>query len=137
MFSISAMSRRTKVKIPTIRYYEQMGLLASERTQGNQRRYGKDELERLSFIRHARDLGFSIEAITGLIALQDHPDRSCDAAKDIAASQLKAVQAKIAHLAALEQELSRIVQGCDGDCLADDCAILASLADHTRCGAEH
>lgn len=81
MFSIGELSKRTKVKVPTIRYYEEMGLLAeAERTSGNQRRYDKTGLERLSFIRHARDLGFSIGAISSLIELQEHPDRSCEAA---------------------------------------------------------
>jgi DNA-binding transcriptional MerR regulator len=54
MYSIGDLSRRTHVKVPTIRYYEQMGLLAApERSEGNQRRYGRPELERLAFIRHA------------------------------------------------------------------------------------
>lgn len=69
MFSIGELSKRTKVKVPTIRYYEEMGLLAeAERTSGNQRRYDKDGLERLSFIRHARDLGFVKEIIETSIA---------------------------------------------------------------------
>ncbi len=75
MFSIGELSKRTKVKVPTIRYYEEMGLLAApERTEGNQRRYDMAGLERLSFIKHSRDLGFSIEAISDLIELQGHPD---------------------------------------------------------------
>ncbi len=50
MFSIGELSKRTKVKVPTIRYYEQTGLIAApERTEGNQRRYGQSELERLGF----------------------------------------------------------------------------------------
>ncbi|MDG1069623.1 MAG: MerR family transcriptional regulator, partial [Sulfitobacter sp.] len=62
MYSIDELSKRTKVKVPTIRYYEEMGLMAqAERTDGNQRRYDNAGLERLSFIRQARDLGFSIE----------------------------------------------------------------------------
>ena len=106
MFSIGELSKRTKVKVPTIRYYEEMGLLAeAERTSGNQRRYDKAGLERLSFIRHARDLGFSIEAILSLIELQEHPDRSCQAATEIATSQLTDVRAKIKRLRALEKEL--------------------------------
>ena len=65
MFSIGELSRRTNVKVPTIRYYEESGLLdAPERTEGNQRRYDAKGLERLSFIKHARDLGFTIEAIS-------------------------------------------------------------------------
>ena len=96
MYSIGELSRRTQVKVPTIRYYEKMGLLdAPERTEGNQRRYDAVGLQRLSFIRHARDLGFSIEAISELIELQLHPDRSCQAASEIANSQLSEVRSKI------------------------------------------
>ena len=138
MFSIGELSRRTKVKVPTIRYYEEMGLLAeAERTSGNQRRYDKAGLERLSFIRHARDLGFSIEAISSLIELQEHPDRSCEAATEIATSQLEDVLAKIKRLRTLEKELSRISKGCNGEGVSGDCYVLASLADHDFCYREH
>ncbi len=138
MFSIGELSKRTKVKVPTIRYYEEMGLLAApERTAGNQRRYTNDGLERLSFIRHARDLGFSIDAISSLIELQNHPDRSCEAATEIAEGQLSEVRAKIKRLKALENELKRIAQGCDGRGVAEDCYVLASLADHDLCGRDH
>lgn len=138
MFSIGELSKRTKVKVPTIRYYEELGLLpAAERTAGNQRRYDKVGLERLSFIRHARDLGFSIDAILSLIDLQDHPDRSCEAATSIAKSQLQDVRAKIKRLKTLEKELSRISKGCVGDGLSEHCYVLASLADHALCDHEH
>lgn len=138
MFSIGELSRRTNVKVPTIRYYEESGLLdAPERTEGNQRRYDVAGLERLSFIKHARDLGFSIEAIAALIELQGHPDRSCAEATDIASSQLSDVRAKIKRLRALEKELVRISKGCDGDGVTEDCYVLASLADHGLCEREH
>ena len=138
MFSIGELSKRTKVKVPTIRYYEEMGLLAeAERTEGNQRRYDKAGLERLSFIRHARDLGFSIEAILSLIELQEHPDRSCEAATNVTTSQLADVRAKIKRLKALEKELIRISKGCDGQGVSEDCYVLASLSDHDLCNHEH
>ncbi|MCC1494011.1 helix-turn-helix domain-containing protein [Cognatishimia sp. F0-27] len=138
MFSIGELSRRTNVKIPTIRYYEESGLLdAPERTEGNQRRYDAAGLERLSFIKHARDLGFSIEAIAALIELQGHPDRSCAEATDIASAQLSDVRAKIKRLRALEKELVRISKGCDGNGMTEDCYVLASLADHRLCEREH
>ncbi len=138
MFSIGEIARRTGVKVPTIRYYEEMGLLAAmERTEGNQRRYGDKELEKLAFIKHARDLGFSIDAISSLIDLQDHPDRSCAEATEIARLQLSDVQTKIARLTALEQELNRISQSCSGDTVSGDCHVLASLADHQHCETEH
>lgn len=138
MFSIGELSRRTNVKVPTIRYYEESGLLdAPERTEGNQRRYDAAGLERLSFIKHARDLGFSIEAIAALIELQGHPDRSCAEATDIASSQLSDVRAKIKRLRALEKELVRITKGCDGEGVTENCYVLASLSDHSLCEREH
>lgn len=138
MYSIGQMSRRTGVKVPTIRYYEDMGLLnAAGRTEGNQRRYDTAGLERLGFIRHARDLGFSIEAINSLIDLQEHPDRSCAEANQIALSQLTDVRQRIARLKALEGELQRIADGCTGSGVTGECYVLASLADHQHCTADH
>ena len=138
MLSIGQLSRRTGVKVPTIRYYEQVGLMPSAgRTEGNQRRYDQDGLERLGFIRHARDLGFSLEDIKSLIALQSHPDRSCNEASAIAQTQLADVSRKISKLKALEQELERIVQGCSGDGRSGDCYVLASLSDHGLCETPH
>jgi DNA-binding transcriptional MerR regulator len=142
MFSIGALSRETGVKVPTIRYYEQMGLIdAPLRTSGNQRRYGHAELERLGFIKHARDLGFSIEAIEALIELQEHPDWSCATANAIAEQQLSHVQEKIARLQKLEHELQRITRGPSGNGCGDgssaDCYVLASLANHDHCDSEH
>lgn len=138
MYSIGQLSKRTGVKVPTIRYYEQMGLLsAPERTSGNQRRYDPSGLERLGFIRHARDLGFTIEAISTLIELQEHPDRSCAEAENIAQTQLGEVRSKIKRLKALEKELTRITKGCDGSGEAGECYVLASLSDHALCAHEH
>lgn len=138
MFTIGELSRRTGVKVPTIRYYEDTGLMPpAERTEGNQRRYDRAGLEKLGFIRHARDLGFSIEAIAALIELQDHPDRSCQQANQMANAQLTDVRQRIARLRALEAELVRITDGCSGRGEAGDCYVLASLADHGACLADH
>lgn len=137
MFSIGELSKRTQVKVPTIRYYEEMGLLpVPVRTEGNQRRYNAAGLERLSFIKHARDLGFSIEAISALIELQNHPDQSCQAATEIAVAQLSDVRQKIKKLRSLEKELKRISKGCDGEGISAECYVLASLADHGLCDHE-
>lgn len=138
MFSIGQLSKRTGVKAPTIRYYETVGLIAApERTEGNQRRYGQSELDTLQFIRHARQLGFSIEAISSLVDLQNTPNRSCQQATEIAQTQLAEVRAKIRQLRALEQELGRIVDECAGDGTAADCDTLAALADHGQCDGAH
>jgi len=136
MLSIGELSKRTGVKIPTIRYYEQMGLIeAPERSEGNQRRYTKDSLSRLSFIRHSRDLGFSIEDIRGLLELSQHPEKPCHDAHGIAVQHLRNVQERISKLRRLERELKRVSK-CDADNVAD-CAVIETLADHALCQTEH
>lgn len=137
MYSIGELSRRTGVKVTTIRYYEQMGLInPAERSEGNQRRYEKNDLERLAFIRHARDLGFDVPAIRDLIALSQHPAAPCAGADRIAEDHLDAVREKIAKLRKLEQELERIVSHCSGHSV-EDCYVIRALSDHGLCEAEH
>ena len=137
MYSIGDLSRRTGVKVPTIRYYEQMGLIAAaHRSEGNQRRYERTDLERLAFIRHARDLGFDIPAIRDLIALSRHPEMPCAGADRIAEDHLSAVREKIEKLRKLEQELERIVSHCGGHSV-EDCYVIRALSDHGLCEAEH
>lgn len=137
MLSIGDLSRRTGVKVPTIRYYEQTGLIeAPDRSAGNQRRYDRASLERLTFIRHARDLGLGIGAIRELIELSGHPEKPCERADEIAREHLGEVRARIERLRRLESELQRITESCDNDAVAD-CHVLRSLSDHSLCESEH
>ena len=134
---IGKLSQITGVKIPTIRYYEQIGLMPEPgRTEGGQRRYGDDELDRLAFIRHARQLGFSLEAIRELLDLSDHPHRPCLEADAIARRQLKQVEQRLARLEALRTELQRMVHECSGGQTAD-CRVLEVLRDHSECLTDH
>ena len=104
--SIGEVSRRTAVKIPTIRFYEQIGLLPSApRTDGNRRRYDEADIRRLAFIRHARDLGFEIDDIRELLTLTTQPNASCHDADSIASRHLQDVERRIAQLQALRTEL--------------------------------
>ncbi len=137
MLTIGDLSRRTGVKVPTIRYYEQMGLIEpAERSEGNQRRYSRQERERLSFIKHARDLGLTIDSIRELLDLSLHPEQPCAQADRIAAEQLKAVREKIEKLKRLESELDRIATHCHGDQIKD-CYVIQALANHDLCESEH
>lgn len=138
MLSIGALSNQTGVKVPTIRYYEQIGLIdPPDRTDGNQRRYRTEAVERLGFIKHARQLGFPIESITALIELNNHPDNNCAEATKIAREQLANVRARIASLVRLESELARISGGCKKPGVVSDCYVLASLGDHRHCETQH
>ena len=131
-FSIGELARRTQVKVPTIRYYEQIGLLPTPlRTEGQQRRYDKHSMARLAFIRHARELGFDIEAIRALLSLQDNPDQSCSVADRIASARLAEVEERIAGLCALRTELQRMLEECASGRVAE-CRVIEALADNSH-----
>ena len=137
MLSIGTMSRKTGTKVQTIRYYEQIGLLPEPgRSEGGQRRYAEHDLDRLAFIRHARQLGFSLDAIRELLALADNPRQPCANADSIAARQLRQVEKRIMRLQALRTELRRMIDECNGESIAD-CRVLEVLRDHSECLTEH
>ena len=130
--SIGDASRTCGVKIPTIRYYEQIGLLPAPARRENQRRlYTREDLQRLAFIRHARELGFEIDAIRTLLALQDHPNQSCELADQTAKAHLTAVERRIKSLNALRDELKRMVEDC-GRGHISDCRVIETLADQSH-----
>ena len=125
---IGRLAALTGVKIPTIRFYEQNDLVPPpSRTEGGQRRYDESAVRRLHFIRHARDLGFSVEDIRQLLALSEHPIVSCEAAEEIAHHHLRQVERKIARLRLIRSELKRMIEGCGGGSVAD-CRILEAIA---------
>lgn len=130
--AIGEAARMSGVKAPTIRYYEQIGLLpAPSRSDGNRRLYSAMDLRRLSFIRHARELGFEIEAIRTLLALQDAPDHPCAEADAIARARLTEVDQRIARLAALREELAQMIE-CRGDGQVRECRVIEALADESH-----
>lgn len=131
--SIGELSRRTAVKVATIRYYESVALVPSPpRSEGRQRRYGEHEVSRLSFIRHARELGFGIEAIRELLAMSAQPDQSCAEADRIARRHMVEVDRRISQLTALRAELQRMVEAC-GHGRVGDCRVIETLANHDQC----
>ena len=128
-YSIGDLARKADCKVQTIRYYEQIGLMPEPvRTSGNQRRYGRFHIERLTFIRHSRDLGFPLEAIRDLLKLTDKPSQSCQAVDAIARVQVQEVSQKIKRLQALKEELKRMINGC-GHGTISECRIVEGLSD--------
>lgn len=135
--SIGRAARETGVKVPTIRYYEGIGLLPSPpRTESNRRLYGKDDLARLRFIRHARELGFEVDAIRQLLELQDDPSQPCAAADSIARARLADVERRIRSLSALKRELKGMIESCSCGRVAQ-CRVIEVLADHGQCRDVH
>ena len=137
-YSIGVLARETGSKVQTIRYYEQIGLMPEPiRSAGNQRRYGPAHRARLGFIRHARELGFSLDQVREMLALSDDPDRPCAEVDLIARDHLVAVEARIERLMALKRELQRMVHQC-GQGRVGDCRVIEVLSDysHDHCLAE-
>src|ERR671919_2292431 len=103
---IGELARRTGTNAPTVRYYEQIGLLpTATRRDGGQRSYGEEDVKRLTFIRRCRDFGFSIEQVRSLVALVEDRERSCLEARDLAQEHLAAVRAKLNELKGLERSI--------------------------------
>ena len=136
-YSIGQMSDRTGVKVTTIRYYESRGLIPSPaRTAGGQRRYDGAALERLTFLRHARELGFGLDDIGDLLALAEAPAEDCAPAHAIARKQLAAVDRRMTILARLRDELARLADAHDTG-HAGDCRVIQVLGDHRFCIGSH
>jgi DNA-binding transcriptional MerR regulator len=129
---IGELAEQTGTSVPTIRYYEQIGLLRrAPRQAGGQRVYSRDDVERLTFIRRCREFDFSIEQVRALVAIVHDPKSSCMDARDIAVEHLSAVRAKIRELKALERSLIAFVTSCDTSCAGGpgpECVILDGLA---------
>lgn len=127
-FGIGELARATGTKVETIRWYERIGLLAAPaRTGGNYRAYGRSHLERLSFVRRARDLGFSLDHVRELLRFSDQQDRPCEEIDLIARSHLAEVERKVADLTALGHELRQIIGQCRHGTVAE-CRIIEALS---------
>ncbi len=135
--AIGKLAEIASTKVQTIRYYEEIGLIAPHaRSKGGHRLYSSDDVQRLRFIRHARELGFSIEAIRELLELSDNPETSCSAADLIARSHLEQIEIRLKKLRALRKELQRMVEEC-GHGRVGQCRVIEVLSDHRHCAGDH
>jgi DNA-binding transcriptional MerR regulator len=126
MLRIGDLARRTGTTVPTIRYYEQIGLLRPAVRSGGQRTYDNEDVRRLSFIRRCRDFDFPIEDIRALLTLL-HNGKSCTEARKLAEGRLAELRRRRAELQALEASIASLVTCCAETCdggAAPDCVIL-------------
>lgn len=129
MITIGTLSERTGINIETIRYYERIRLIPPPpRTESGRRLYGAEDIRRLTFIRHARDLGFDIATIKAMLALQGVPEAPCEQVSRIAINQLKAVESRIKRLRGLRTELTKMIKECGNGKVAT-CRIVEVLGD--------
>jgi len=136
--SIGALARQSGTNAPTIRYYEQIGLIRrADRRDGGHRTYDAADLKRLTFIRRCREFGFPIQQVRSLLAVFEDGSRSCVEAGDLVQAHLAEVRAKLEELAALEQSLAQLVGDSERTCAGGpgpDCVILADLISPARQG---
>ena len=140
-YRIGELAEHTSTNPPTIRYYEEIGILPpAERQEGNQRRYTQDDVRHLTFIRRCREFGFSIDQVRSLASVVNDRSRSCMEARDIAFEHLQDVRSKLRELRALEKSIARFVAVCDAECAGGpgpECSIFDDLAsnpaDQTCC----
>ncbi len=135
--TIGELSRLTRVNIETIRYYEKIGIMPNPpRNSSGYRIYSTPHLERLSFVRRSRELGFSQPEVRKLLTLVDEHIYTCAEVREMTARHLSTVRDKIKDLRKLEKALANMVRECDGgdipDCPIID--VLSALPDADKKG---
>jgi MerR family mercuric resistance operon transcriptional regulator len=111
---IGEVSRNTGCNVETIRYYERIGLLPSPDRLGRYRRYGTRDIQRLVFVRRARQLGFTLDEVRALMKLSETDSNStCKEVRDISAIHLAEVRRRIADLRTIARVLSNAIRECD------------------------
>ena len=129
MMNISQAAAESGLSAKQIRDYEKHGLIApAARSEAGYRRYGQADLARLRFIRHAREVGFSLPQIGQLLSLQHNPQRTSHEVKTLTARHIAELEAKIERLQSMVAELQRWHDACAGDDFPD-CSILAGLEE--------
>ena len=129
MLPIGALAKRTGLTAEGIRFYERKGILPQPaRTAGGRRLYSRHEQRRLGFVRRARDLGFTLEEVRGLLRLADEARAGgCAEARDLARGHLADIRTKIAELRRMERALSDMVARC-GESGALECPLIEALS---------
>lgn len=126
--SIGELAKATKVKIVTIRYYEQVGLMpAPSRTEGNYRAYNTEHCNRLQFIRRLRELGFTLDEVRDLLRLSSEKSQPCDDVDRITNAHLATVEKKLRDLKKLASELRALSKRCKGGGRIAECRIIEAL----------
>ncbi|MTJ05479.1 MAG: Cu(I)-responsive transcriptional regulator [Sediminimonas qiaohouensis] len=125
--NIGEVAQTSGLPAKTIRYYEDIGLIAPLRSGNGYRQFRERDLHKLRFLGRARSLGFGIEECRTLLALYEDDTRASADVKAIARDHMARIEKKIAELQAMHATLSHLVEECAGDA-RPDCPILADLA---------
>ncbi|MDE2113098.1 MAG: MerR family transcriptional regulator [Alphaproteobacteria bacterium] len=130
-YKIGDLAKHASTTAPTIRYYEEAGLLPrANRQQGGQRRYSEKDLDRLIFVRRCREFGVSVKDVRALAAISQSMDRSCYEARELVRAHLQAIRARLRELKALERGFARFLRDAETECpggAGPDCTVVKEL----------
>lgn len=133
--TISQVATAADVNVQTIRYYERRGLFPTpRRTPAGYRQYSDDAVARLRFIKHAQNLGFSLQEIQELLGLRVRHGAACDAVERKTRRKIEVVQQRIRDLQRMKRTLQRLAAACAARRPTDDCPILEVLEEHEDVG---
>ena len=135
---IGKVSDQTGLSVDAIRFYEKQRLLGRpRRTEGGFRLFGREDIERIRFIRSVQQLGFSLPEIRELLVLQGDHGESCSHVREMLRGKLGTVREKVRELRALENQLVKSLRKCEGNlkskenCQADECPVLKEASGRT------
>jgi MerR family copper efflux transcriptional regulator len=129
--NISDAAERAGLPAKTIRYYEEIGLVVPNRGANGYRDFSPEDVHMLTFLKRARDLGFSIEDCRALLGLYSDRNRAAEDVRAIARKHLDEIEAKIAQLNEMHRTLAHLVANCSGGD-RPACPILDSLSGESR-----
>lgn len=125
--------KRAGVKIDTLRFYEEKGLLPKpNRTESNYRVYGEDTISRVQFIKRAQELGFSLKEIKELLSLKASPRSKCGTVRKKAETKIDEIESKVADLKRMQKSLRKLARECRSKGSVTDCPILESIDSSQR-----
>jgi MerR family mercuric resistance operon transcriptional regulator len=126
--TIGKLARKARVNVETIRYYERRGLIAKpERPHSGYRQYPQETIKRIEFIKHAKELGFSLREISELLSLRLDPSTPCSEIKGRAEAKIENIEEKIRSLQNMKEALVEVTRACSGRGLITECPILEAL----------
>lgn len=127
-FTIGTLARRVDVAVDTIRYYEREGLLPDPRRRASgYREYDEQAVERVRFIRRAKDLGFTLDEIRELLSLESDREKGVEGVRRRAKERMAELERRIAQMTEMRNDLARLIDACPGSGDPECCPILSSL----------
>ena len=137
ILTIGKLAKRGKINIETIRYYERIGLIPKPpRTSSGYRIFTADTVNRVLFIKRAKELGFSLKEIKDLLALRIAPESTTADVRIRAKAKIGDIEEKIVTLRSMKKALQRLTLACKGQGSVSDCPILESLSDEEEANKE-